>query len=150
MLLDSNIIIYSAKREHGQLRQFLNESPYSVSAVSRIEVLGYRFLGKESEYLEKFFEAANVLAISDSVVTQAVQLRQLKRMGLGDAIVAGTALAHHLDSLHETPGTSVGFMACALLILSKRKVVDSYRPSKLAFPCVLFSPDSSTCSLPQA
>lgn len=98
MLLDSNIIIYSAKREHAELRHFLNENLYSVSAVSRIEVLGYHLLaGKEREYLEKFFDAASVLTISDSVVTQAVQLRQIRRMSLGDAIVAGTALAHQLE-----------------------------------------------------
>jgi predicted nucleic acid-binding protein len=79
MLLDSNIIIYSAKREHAELRHFLNENLYSVSAVSRIEVLGYHLLaGKEREYLEKFFDAASVLTISDSVVTQAVQLRQIR------------------------------------------------------------------------
>lgn len=95
MLLDSNIIIYSAKREQAELRHFLNENLYSVSAVSRIEVLGYHLLaGKEREYLEQFFDAASVLTISDQVVTQAVQLRQLRRMSLGDAIVAGTALAH--------------------------------------------------------
>jgi hypothetical protein len=39
MLLDSNIIIYSAKREHAELRRFLNESLYSVSAVSRIRAI---------------------------------------------------------------------------------------------------------------
>lgn len=98
MLLDSNIIIYSAKREHAELRQFLNENLYSVSAVSRIEVFGYHLLaGQQQEYLEKFFEAASVLAISDLVVAQAVHLRQMRRMSLGDVIVAGTALAHQLD-----------------------------------------------------
>lgn len=98
MLLDSNIIIYSAKREHAELRQFLNENLYSVSAVRRIEVIGYHLLaGQQQEYIEKFFEAASVLAISDLVVAQAVHLRQMRRMSLGDAIVAGTALAHQLD-----------------------------------------------------
>jgi predicted nucleic acid-binding protein len=98
MLLDSNIIIYSAKREHADLRHFLSENLYSVSAVSRIEVLGYHLLAVEQrEYLEKFFDAASILTISDSVVTQAVNLRQTKRMSVGDAIVAGTALAHQLD-----------------------------------------------------
>jgi toxin FitB len=98
MLLDSNIIIYSAKRENAQLRHFLNENLYSVSAVSRIEVLGHHLLaGKEREYLEQFFAAATVLAISDSVVTQATQLRQKRRMSLGDAIIAGTAQSHQLE-----------------------------------------------------
>ncbi len=97
MLLDSNIIIYSAKREYAELRRFMFKNAYSVSAVSRIEVLGYHLLGDEQrQYLIEFFDAANILRISDSVVTEAVKLRQTKRMGLGDAIVAGTALLHQL------------------------------------------------------
>jgi len=95
MLLDSNIIIYAAKLENAGLRHFLNENLYSVSAVSRIEVLGYHLLvDQERQFLEKFFEAAIVLTISESVVNQAIQLRQVRRMSLGDAIIAATALSH--------------------------------------------------------
>ncbi|HVS22000.1 MAG TPA: type II toxin-antitoxin system VapC family toxin [Pyrinomonadaceae bacterium] len=97
MLLDSNIIIYSAKREHVELRSFMAENAYSVSAVSLIEVLGYHLLDdKERQYVVEFFDAANILRISDPVITEAVKLRQTRRMSLGDAIVAGTALAHQL------------------------------------------------------
>ena len=97
MLLDSNIIIYSSKREYAELRRFMAKNVYSVSAVSRIEVLGYHLLATEQQqYLIEFFQAADILRISDAVVSEAVKLRQTKRMGLGDAIVAGTALAHRL------------------------------------------------------
>jgi predicted nucleic acid-binding protein len=97
MLLDSNIIIYSAKREYEELRGFLAENVYSVSAISIVEVLGYHLLGDEQrQYLIEFFKAANILSISDSVVTEAVKLRQIRRISLGDAIVAGTALDHRL------------------------------------------------------
>ena len=97
MLLDSNIIIYSSKREYAELRRFMDKNLYSVSAISRIEVLGYHLLATEQhQYLIEFFQAADILRISDAVVTEAVKLRQTKRMGLGDAIVAGTALAHRL------------------------------------------------------
>ena len=97
MLLDSNIIIYSAKREYAELRGFLAENVYSVSAISIIEVLGYHLLGdKQRQYLIEFFKAANILSISYSVVTEAVKLRQMRRISLGDAIVAGTALDHRL------------------------------------------------------
>ncbi len=105
MLLDSNIIIYSAKREHAELRRFMVKNAYSVSAVSLIEVLGYHLLGDEQrQYLVEFFQAANILRISDSVVTEAVKLRQTKRMGLGDAIVAGTALEHRLTLVTRNIG----------------------------------------------
>lgn len=105
MLLDSNIIIYSAKREYAELRSFMAKNVYSVSAVSRIEVLGYHLLATEQhQYLIEFFQAADILRISDAVVTEAVKLRQTKRMGLGDAIVAGTALAHRLTLVTRNIG----------------------------------------------
>ena len=72
MLLDSNIIIYSSKREYAELRRFLTQNVYSVSAVSRIEVLGYHLLATEQhQYLIEFFQAADVLRISEAVVTEA-------------------------------------------------------------------------------
>jgi predicted nucleic acid-binding protein len=105
MLLDSNIIIYSAKREYAELRRFMANNAYSVSAVSVIEVLGYHLLrDNQRQYLIEFFRAANVLKISDSVVNEAVELRQTKRMGLGDAIVAGTALEHRLPLVTRNIG----------------------------------------------
>src|SRR2546423_12399159 len=95
MLIDSNIIIYAAKPEYAELRKFIAEHAPAVSAVSYVEVLGYHKLGEqEREYFEVFFTAATVLPISDDVLAQAVKLRQLKKMTLGDALVAGTALAY--------------------------------------------------------
>jgi len=44
---------------------------------------------------EAFFAAATVLPLSQDVLEQAVKLRQIKKMTLGDALVAGTALAHN-------------------------------------------------------
>ncbi|MGZ8842928.1 MAG: type II toxin-antitoxin system VapC family toxin [Pyrinomonadaceae bacterium] len=105
MLLDSNIIIYSSKREYAELRGFMAKNVYSVSAVSRIEVLGYHLLATEQhQYLIEFFQAADILRISDAVVTEAIKLRQTKRMGLGDAIVAGTALANGLTLVTRNIG----------------------------------------------
>jgi toxin FitB len=97
MLIDSNIIIYATKPEHGSIRQFISEHSPSVSAVSYVEVLGYHKLAdQERTLLEAFFATASVLAVSQPVLDQAVKLRQLRKMHLGDALVAGTALAHNL------------------------------------------------------
>ena len=97
MLIDSNIIIYAARPEYRQLRQFIAEHGLFVSAVSYVEVLGYHKLADEERaLLEAFFRTAPVLALAQPVLAQAVKLRQLRKMTLGDALVAGTALAHHL------------------------------------------------------
>ncbi|MEH1820560.1 MAG: type II toxin-antitoxin system VapC family toxin [Nostoc sp.] len=97
MLLDSNIIIYSAQSENGQLRELIAEYAPAVSALSYLEVLGYHLLKEEQrQYFEEFFQVAQVLPISQDVLNQAVILRQQKRMTLGDAIIAGTALVYGL------------------------------------------------------
>ena len=97
MLLDSNVIIYAAKPEHEALRHLIAEHAPAVSAVSYVEVLGYHHLTEQERHLfESFFAAAPVLNIGTSVLEQAVRLRQQRKMTLGDALVAGTALARGL------------------------------------------------------
>ena len=97
MLIDSNIIIYATKPEHAALRHFITDHGPAVSAVSYVEVLGYHKLAEqERTLLEAFFAAALVLPLSQPVLDQAVKLRQLRKMTLGDALIAGTALAYNL------------------------------------------------------
>ncbi|MDJ1185617.1 type II toxin-antitoxin system VapC family toxin [Roseofilum casamattae] len=97
MLLDSNIIIYSAQPEYTNLRELVAENSPAVSAISYLEVLGYHQLTEQQcQYFEAFFQVAEVLPISEEVLIQAVALRQQRRLSLGDAIIAGTALGHQL------------------------------------------------------
>lgn len=97
MLLDSNIIIYAAHPEHEGLLAFITERARAVSVISVVEVLGYHGLTQEDRAdFEAFFRASRVLPVSDAVVERAVRLRQQRRMSLGDALIAGTAIAHDL------------------------------------------------------
>lgn len=97
MLLDSNIIIYAAQAEHEFLREFIAENSPYVSALSYLEVLGYHQLSNDDKiYFEEFFKAAEILPVSQAVIEQAVRLKQNKKMSLGDAIIAGTALVYNL------------------------------------------------------
>lgn len=97
MLLDSNIIIYAARPEHERLRQFISQHGPRVSAVSKVEVLGYHRLGKvERKDLEAFFEAAEVLPVTETVIEVAVRLRQRRSMSLGDSLIAATAIRYGL------------------------------------------------------
>jgi toxin FitB len=95
MILDSNIIIYAAQSEHQFLRDFIAQHAPAVSAVSYVEVLGYHKLGNEKEHLETFFEAATILPLSEEVLLQATKLRQLRKLTLGDALIAATALVYN-------------------------------------------------------
>src|SRR5215510_15887397 len=97
MLVDSNILIYAAQPAHAQLRQFIADHAPAVSAVSYVEVLGYPQLeDQDRQYFEEFFHLAQVLPLVQAVLDQAVILRQQRKMSLGDALVAGTALVHGL------------------------------------------------------
>jgi predicted nucleic acid-binding protein len=97
MLIDSNIIIYAAKAEHTDLRIFIAEHTPAVSAISYVEVLGYhRLTEPERQHFEAFFAAALVLSLSKEILDQAVKLRQLRKITLGDALVAATALVYNL------------------------------------------------------
>jgi toxin FitB len=97
MLLDSNTIIYAAIPEQKQLRKFLSQQAISVSAVSYVEVLGYHKLTPENQqYFEAFFKNIPLLPISEQVIQKASALRQQKKMSLGDALIAATALIHGL------------------------------------------------------
>jgi toxin FitB len=97
MLIDSNIIIYSSKPEYPNIRQFIADHASAVSAISYVEVLGYHKLGEQERLLlEAFFATAPLIALSRAVLDQAVRLRQMRKMTLGDALVASTALIHNL------------------------------------------------------
>jgi toxin FitB len=83
VLLDSNIIIYSAQPEHSQVRELIAEHSPAVSALSYLEVLGYhRLTEQQRQHFEAFFQIAQVLPISQDVLIRAVALRQQKRMTL--------------------------------------------------------------------
>ena len=104
-LVDSNIIIYASKPEHSTLRDFIAKNAPAVSAVSFVEVLGYpRLIDQERVHFEAFFASATILPIDDAVLDEAVRLRQQRRMTLGDALTAATALVHGLTLVTRNTG----------------------------------------------
>lgn len=97
-LFDSKIVIYAAKPEYPTLIELFDEELPLISAISVVEVMGYHLLSaREQTILEVIFVAAEILPITDEVIDRAVALRQRKRMKLGDAIIAATALVHSLE-----------------------------------------------------
>lgn len=96
MLLDSNIIIYAHKPEYQNIRDFLKNKQVAASAISYIETLGYPLITAEEKYsLQQFFTLAILLPVSENVILTATELRQQKKMSLGDAVIAATALIYH-------------------------------------------------------
>jgi len=95
MLLDSNIIIYAVRSDQSALRQFIRENAPVVSLVSYVETLGYhRLRTEEKQLLEEFFAASEILPVTKDIANRAISLRQRRKMSLGDALIAGTALVY--------------------------------------------------------
>ena len=97
MILDSNIIIYSAEPQYQPIRDFITRHGPSVSAVSYVEVLGFpQITPSQEQHFRQFFARAVVHPIDAPVLDGAVALRQQRRISLGDSIIAATALVHGL------------------------------------------------------
>src|SRR3954469_25358734 len=95
MLLDSNIVIYVAKEDEPRLDAILDRTDLAIASVSRVEVLGFHRLTKaDREALELIIERMKVIALNDEIIERAIALRQERKMGLADAIIAATALVH--------------------------------------------------------
>ncbi len=115
MLLDSNLIIFASQPAHGELRNFIARHSPAVSVISVVEVLGYHSLTDADRLqFEQFFATSKRLPVSDAVIAQAVTLRQIERMRLGDALIAATAivngltlLTHNVRDFMNVPGLIV-------------------------------------------
>lgn len=94
-ILDSNILIYAAIDKYAHLREFIQKENPVVSAISKLEVLGYHKLGEEEyQVYYEILEKIQVIEISVTIIEQAIKFRRTKSMSLGDAIIASTAFLH--------------------------------------------------------
>ncbi len=95
MLLDSNIFIYANLPKYKPLRQwFINHNLYA-SDITRLEVLGYHQLNAADKLdFQQLFHVVTVYPISSSIIELAINLRQGRKMSLGDAIIAATGLEY--------------------------------------------------------
>ena len=97
MLLDSNILIYGADSGEPRLDAILDRTDLAIASVTRIETLGFHRLSEtERTWLGAAIQRMLVLPLTESVEERAIALRQERKMGLADAIIAATALVHGL------------------------------------------------------
>ena len=93
MLPDSNIFIYAIQTAHESLLLWCAKQDIRASNITRLEVLGYPHLSeKDKTDFHRLFEQAEIYPVSSAIIELAIQLRQQRKMSLGDAIIAATAL----------------------------------------------------------
>jgi predicted nucleic acid-binding protein len=97
-IIDSNIIIYSALPEYAYLRPLIKDRDSRASAISKLEVLGFHNLDyKSKRYFDSVFYSLPLFQITDDVLLTAITLRQQRKISVGDAIIAATALEYNLE-----------------------------------------------------
>ncbi len=127
VLLDSNIIIYSTLTDYDFLTHDLSNYFLTACAISKVEVLGYHKLSNtDKTYFTEYFTTIPLYAVNMKVINHATKLRQIKKMSLGDAIIACTAL------INETPLVTRNSSDFDWIDnLNVINPFDSYRPKKL-------------------
>ena len=97
MLLDTNILIYMAQPGGESLQAQMASASPAASLIARVEALGFQSItAGERERMDKVFAWVEVLPVDDAVADAAILLRQARRMKLGDALIAATALLYDL------------------------------------------------------
>ena len=100
-LLDTNTIVdYCGGKlpEAAMLHMHqIVDKEFSVSPVVKIEVLGFSGTPTDMQKLEGLINLAGMLYINDEVINTSINLRKSKKIKLGDAIIAATAIANGLD-----------------------------------------------------
>ena len=96
-LLDSNVLIYAIQPQYSALRLWITQNDIAISDISKVEVLGYHKLSDaDKQDFALLFNLMRSLPLSTQVIQTAVQLRQQRKMSLGDALIAATALTEGL------------------------------------------------------
>src|ERR1039458_3072683 len=96
VLFDSNVFIY-AGNETISLSKF-RDIEVCYASISVIEALGFHEItAAEQRALQRIFNAYQSIELTPPIIERAIALRQSKKMSLGDAIVAATALDNNLE-----------------------------------------------------
>ena len=95
-LLDTNIFVYLG---NGTIqRSLVQDIDIAFASITKIEALGYNEItAAEQDYLAQLFNECQQYDLSETIIELAIKLRLRKKISLGDAIIAATALEHGLE-----------------------------------------------------
>ncbi|MFZ9937587.1 MAG: type II toxin-antitoxin system VapC family toxin [Luteolibacter sp.] len=97
MLLDTNIIIHACQPGGEWLAPWTNHPDSAVASVTWIEALGFTAISREEEVsILNLIHSMPTYPLDDGVIDQSIKLRQYKKMKLGDAIIAATAMTYDI------------------------------------------------------
>ncbi|MFI5160120.1 MAG: type II toxin-antitoxin system VapC family toxin [Sphingobacteriales bacterium] len=96
-LIDTNAVIdYLDNKLPANTTSFIDDLQVQISVVSRIELLAWPNISQEQHaLLTRFINAAEVVALSESVILKTIELKKTYRVKLPDAIIAATAIVNN-------------------------------------------------------
>ena len=100
-LIDSNVLIdYMANLipvKGSDFVENLFNSQFLISVVTKIEVLGYNNLPQKILAMSNFISLSKILPLNEIVTEKTIELKRVfRKMKLGDAIIAATAITDNL------------------------------------------------------
>lgn len=99
-LIDTNVIIdYTSNlltKEGFDFIEKVFNTDFNISVIVEIESLGYNEELSKMARLEAFLSMANVIPLDQIITKKTIDLRRNKKLKLGDAIIAATALVYDL------------------------------------------------------
>lgn len=96
LLLDSNIIIYVAKKQLDPVGFIQPEDELFISDISYMETLGFPFPHEnEKRETQALLDILFRFSIEEPIVQKVVEIKQQRRIKLPDAIIAATAIVHN-------------------------------------------------------
>ncbi|UKT64587.1 hypothetical protein [Pedobacter mucosus] len=88
IIIDTNIIIYLSKKILPPEKIFFDDTLYSISIITKMELLGYSFSSQlEEDNLKKIISSFNLVSINNKIVDATIQLRKNNKIKLPDAII---------------------------------------------------------------
>ena len=100
-LIDSNVLIdFMAELIPAKGSDFVENlfnTNFLISVVTKIEVLGYNDLPHKISMMRNFVSLSEILQLNETVTEKTIDLkRSYRKMKLGDAIIAATAIVYNL------------------------------------------------------
>jgi predicted nucleic acid-binding protein len=91
---DTNIVIYIANGTLGD--DIVSDEPIICPSIVHIESLGCPSIRSiEEQRVRELLSTLTTMPLTETIIERAIKLRQSKKMSLGDAIVASTALENN-------------------------------------------------------
>ncbi|MBW8051786.1 MAG: type II toxin-antitoxin system VapC family toxin [Cytophagales bacterium] len=108
-VLDSNILIYFSKETLDFRKTCQTYKAIYISAISYMEVLGFKFKNKEERVLiKKFLNSMEILHTNWEITDKVVNYRQQSKIKIPDAIILATASMLNADLITNNPADFKG------------------------------------------